>query len=176
MRTIEDVIRLGHVRRISRDQIVLDGGTVPTTPDTLHVHCAARGVRVMPAKPIFDGDVIRPQMVRFGFACFSAAFVAFVEATRSSEAEKNELCVSIPMTDGPEDWISSTLQGMNASYRWYKSPDIAEWVEESRLNVTAGLQRRSDDPAVQRSFVRFAANAAPAAANLRKLMKEAAAR
>ncbi|MGA8007006.1 MAG: NAD(P)-binding protein, partial [Burkholderiales bacterium] len=34
LRRIEDVVRLGHVRRIERDRIVLDGGAVATSPDT----------------------------------------------------------------------------------------------------------------------------------------------
>ena len=41
---IEDVIRLGRVRRIDIDTIYLDGGCVPTTPGTLHVHAAAGGL------------------------------------------------------------------------------------------------------------------------------------
>ena len=44
LRQVEDVVRLGHVRRIERERIVLDGGEVPTSPGTLHVHCAAVGL------------------------------------------------------------------------------------------------------------------------------------
>ena len=43
LRRIENVVRLGKVRRIERDAIVLDEGTVPTSPRHLHVHCAGRG-------------------------------------------------------------------------------------------------------------------------------------
>src|SRR6202050_5879497 len=48
LRRIEDVVRLGHVRRIERDEIVLDEGRVPTSDRTVHVHCAARGLRRPP--------------------------------------------------------------------------------------------------------------------------------
>ena len=44
LRQIEDVVRLGHVRRIERDEIVLDEGRVPTSERTVHVHCAAQGL------------------------------------------------------------------------------------------------------------------------------------
>src|SRR3989440_12586034 len=40
---IENVVRLGHVERIEPDRIVLEQGSIPTTPQHLHVHCAASG-------------------------------------------------------------------------------------------------------------------------------------
>ncbi|WP_125613310.1 NAD(P)-binding protein [Specibacter cremeus] len=43
VRRIDDVVRLGHVRRIARDEVVLDGGTIPARPGDLYVHCAAPG-------------------------------------------------------------------------------------------------------------------------------------
>ena len=43
LRRIENVVRLGHVERIELDEIVLEQGSIPTTPDHLHVHCAAPG-------------------------------------------------------------------------------------------------------------------------------------
>jgi hypothetical protein len=44
LRSIRAVVRLGRVRRIERDAIVLDEGTVPTSSRHLHVHCAAPGL------------------------------------------------------------------------------------------------------------------------------------
>src|SRR6185436_1456327 len=53
LRRIEDVVRLGHVRSIERDRILLEKGSVATSPRHLHVHCAAQGTRYRPALPIF---------------------------------------------------------------------------------------------------------------------------
>ena len=50
---LEDVVRLGHVQRIDRDEIVLEHGTVPTSPEHLHVHCATYGLSDRVPVPIF---------------------------------------------------------------------------------------------------------------------------
>ena len=42
LRRVDNVVRLGHVERIVFDEIVLERGSVPTSPDHLHVHCDAR--------------------------------------------------------------------------------------------------------------------------------------
>lgn len=170
LRAIEHVVRLGHVRRIDPSQITLDGGTVATTPATLHVHCASRGVRVVPGTPIFDETTIRPQMVRFGQVCLSAALVAYVEATRSDDAEKNELCAPIPGPDTTQDWLRTTAANLRADYRWTQAPDVAAWLDGARLNLSAGLMSHAGNPLVQQSLTRFASNAAQAAANLRRLL------
>jgi hypothetical protein len=167
---IEDVVRLGHVRRIERNAIVLDQGTVPTTPDHLHVHCAARGLNPAPGVPMFTADRITLQPIRPGLVPFNAAVVGFVEATRDDIAEKNRLCPPNPLPQVPLDWVRGTLIGMNADYLWGKEPDIAAWLEGARLNIGRGLRRRGDDPLVQASSKRFGANARPGLARLTQLL------
>src|SRR5262249_53209532 len=54
LRRISGVVRLGHVQRIERDAIVLAQGRVPTDMQTIHVHCAARGLARPPLRPIFE--------------------------------------------------------------------------------------------------------------------------
>ncbi len=44
LRRIESVVRMGRVRRIEPDSIVLEDGTIPTRPETLHVDCTADGL------------------------------------------------------------------------------------------------------------------------------------
>ena len=63
LRRIENVVRLGHVERIEPDQIVLEQGSIPTTPDHLHVHCAASGLSDNPPRAIFTDDTITLQLV-----------------------------------------------------------------------------------------------------------------
>ena len=45
LRTVEHVVRLGHIRQVTRHEIVLDDGSVRLAPDSLVVHCAASGLR-----------------------------------------------------------------------------------------------------------------------------------
>jgi len=171
LRSIEGVVRLGKVRRIETDRIVLDGGTVPTSPGHLHVHSAAQGLPPSPETPIFAPARITLQSIRIGLLPFAAAMTAFVEATRGDDlAAKNRLCPPIRQPNVPRDWLSGMIVGMKAGYLWSKEPDIAEWLERSRLNMLRGLPARAGDPAVQQAFMRFAGNVRPAIANMERLL------
>jgi hypothetical protein len=170
LRRIAGVVRLGRVRRIERDAIVLDGGTIPTSPRHLHVHCAARGLNPAPAVPIFAADRITLQPIRTGLIPFNAALVGFVEATRGDVAEQNRLCPPNRLPDVPLDWVRGTLIGMQADHLWSQDPALADWLERARLNPSRGLRQRGDDPQVRQARKRFADNVRPALANLRQFL------
>lgn len=173
LRRIEAVVRLGKVRRIERDAIVLDRGTIPTTPRHLHVHCAAPGLNLAPAVPMFTADRITLQPIRTGLIPFNAALVGFVEATRADLAEKNRLCPPNRLPDVPLDWVRGTLVGMMADYLWSQEPDLDEWLELARLNPSRGLRQRSGEPLVQQARKRFAENVRPALARLGQICAQA---
>ncbi len=173
LRRIQNVVRLGHVRHIERDQIVLEHGTTPTSPDHLHVHCAAEGLRRPPALPIFDAASITLQPVRTGLVPFNAALVAFVEAHREDDADKNRLCPPNPYPDAPLDWARTALIQMRADRAWSKEADISDWLERSRLNPMRGLRGRLGDPQVQKASRRFAENVGPGLTRLAELIERA---
>jgi hypothetical protein len=173
LRRIENVVRLGHVRRIERDQIVLEQGSVPTTPGSLHVHCAAEGLRRPPSLPIFAADRITLQPVRSGLVPFNAALVAFVEAHRNDDAEKNRLCPPNPYPDAPLDWARGLLIQMAAERAWSKQADITDWLERSRLNATRGLRDHFGEPRAQEAAKRFAENIRTGIAKLTELVAQA---
>jgi hypothetical protein len=174
LRRIEDVIRLGYVRSIERDRIVLERGSVGTSPRHLHVHCAA-GVRYPPALPIFAADRITLQPVRSGLIPFNAALVGFVEAHRDDDAEKNRLCPTNPFTNTPLDWARATLIQMGADRAWSKEPDLQAWLERSRLNPMRELRVHADEERVQRALQRFTANVGPALKRLAAIVGQTAA-
>jgi hypothetical protein len=173
LRTIENVVRLGHVRRIERDQIVLQQGSVPTSPGNLHVHCSAPGLRYPPALPIFGADRITLQPVRSGLVPFNAAVVGFIEARRTDDAEKNRLCPTNPFPDAAIDWARTTLIQMRADRGWSKEADITEWLERSRLNPSRGLRDRFGDPRMLQAGQRYIENVKPALAKLTELVAQA---
>ena len=173
VRRIHDVVRLGRVRRIERDAIVLDEGTIGTGSRYLHVHCAAPGLRLAPSVPMFTSDHITLQPIRTGLIPFNAALVGFVEATRDDTAEKNRLCPPNRMPDVPLDWLRGTLIGMQADYLWSKDPALSEWLERARLNPSRGIRKRTNDPQVQEAGVRYAQNARPALAKLQQFLAQA---
>jgi hypothetical protein len=173
LRRIDDVVRLDRVRRIERDAIVLDQGTVATSPGRLHVHCAAPGLNLAPSVPIFREGCITLQPIRTGLIPFNSALVGFVETTGRGTAEKNRLCPPNRLPDVPLDWVRGTLIGVNADYLWSKEPDIADWLDRARLNPSRGLRARLGEPRIQQSMQRFAQNVRPALAKLAQLLVNA---
>jgi hypothetical protein len=172
LRRIEDVVRLGSVRRIERTTIELDRGTVTTSPDHVHVHCAARGLSTASSVPIFSPDRIILQPIRAGLIPFNAALVGFVEATRHDVTEQNRLCPPNRLPNVPLDWVRGTLIGTNADYLWSREPDIVAWLERARLNPSRGLRQRSDDPDVRDATNRFTRNVRPGLARLAEFLTE----
>jgi len=61
LRQIADVVRLGRVRRIEADRIVLERGETKTGAGVLHVDCTALGLNNAPATPIFQPGRIVPE-------------------------------------------------------------------------------------------------------------------
>ncbi|WP_137872859.1 NAD(P)-binding protein [Rhodococcus sp. Q] len=173
LRRIEDVVRLGHVQRVESRSIVLDEGAVSADADDLYVHCAASGLNPAPAVPIFAPNRITLQPIRSGLIPFNAAFVGYVEASGRGADEKNRLCPANRMPDVPLDWVRGRLTEMAAERSWSKEPDIAEWLERSRLNHQRGVGEHRDEPAVRDAVGRFVECVRPGVARLMALFSEA---
>jgi len=173
LRRIDDVVRRGRVRRIEHDEIVMDEGAIPTSPDHLHVHCAAAGLNPAPAVPMFSAGRITLQPIRTGLIPFNAALVGFIEATRDTLDEKNRLCPPNRLPDTSLDWVRGTLISRSADRLWSKEPDIASWLENARLNPSRGLRQHSDTPQMQQAMSRFAANVGGGLEKLTQLLAEA---
>ena len=169
LRDIEDVVRLGRVRKIERDAIVLDEGRVPTDERTVHVHCASRGFSRPPCKPIFDGDRITLQPIMWGFACYQFAMLGVVEATIDGDEKKNALCPSIRYWDRNEDYALAFLAMMAVTSAAPAYPAITTWSKSSRLNPLGGISAHKDNPRVAASRERIKRFGMPAAMNLRNL-------
>jgi hypothetical protein len=135
LRRIDNVVRLGHVRRIERDQIVLERGAIPTTPRHLHVHCGAYGLR-LPIVPIFGPDSMTLQPTRGGFACYGAAQAAFVEAHRQDDADKNRVCLPSGYPHDVYHWAACGWPARN------RTP--SSWGNRTSVG---GVGRRASTPA-----------------------------
>jgi hypothetical protein len=157
LRRIRDVVRLGRVRRIGRDALELEHGTVATDAGTLHVDCTAVGLRIAPPVPVFAPDRITLQNVQYCSPLFSAALIGYVEATRDDLADQNRLCPPNPAPDTPDDWARTVATGTLAAAQWRREPDFAGWLDSCRLNVTAGLRSRADDPDLGAALARVGA-------------------
>jgi hypothetical protein len=134
LRTIDNVVRLGHVRRVEAGRVVLDGGTVTTAKDALVVHCAASGLKYPPLVPIWGPAAITLQPIRVGFPCFGAALAGYVEATRTDDAEKNRLCSPTPYANTLTEWAAMNVLGRRSSLAFGAEPDIKAWANSTALN------------------------------------------
>jgi hypothetical protein len=168
LQRIDDVVRLGHVRRIDVDEIVLEQGSIPTSPDNLHVHCASFGLGRNPPKPIWDDGTITLQVVTRGSLPLSAALIAFVESSDRTIDEKNCVCVPQSWPDTPFDWLRMILGGMKTEVGW-QDHDLQAWVDASRLNLVKGLDQHPDTEAVAELQGRFLSALFPAFERLDEL-------
>lgn len=172
LREIEDVVRRGHVRRIERNRIVFDGGSVSTSPSTLHVHCAAVGLARPPLRAVFEADRITLQPLFWSFACFPAALLGVVEATISDTAEKNRLCPPIHYWDVPRDYLAAYLALLAHERARSAHPALAAWAKTTRLNPMAGLGDHRDHPLIVQTREVIRQYGAAAATNLTRLLQQ----
>jgi hypothetical protein len=155
LRQIDNVVRLGRVRRIEADRIVLERGEIATGPGVLHVDCTARGLRDAPTTPIFQPRQIVLQQVRHGSPTFNAALIGFVEAHRDNDDDRNRLCPPNPYPNSTADWPGMMSRTWRAERRWRDEPDLATWVSQSRLNLLRALPEHLNEPAVQAAVKRY---------------------
>lgn len=174
LKTITRVVRQGHIRRIGTTRIVLDKGELATDAKQVHVDCSAAGVSANAEVPIFGPHRIVLQGLVGGFTTYSSALIGYVEATRHDDAEKNRLLQPVSPLNTPADWIRSyrgflkvsALQGGTGG------ADLAQWLEQARLNLTMGLGQAMQDPAIAARLGRIAENTPRALSNAARLLGE----
>jgi len=141
LRRLGEIVRLGHVKSIERERIVLDDGSVDALADTLYVDCSAKGFAPTPKLPIFDGDRINLLAVRTCQPLFSAALIAWVESHVASDAEKNALCAVVPGPERPIDWLRMWAVNLRNMASWRSNPELGAWTMRCRLNAVAVYMR-----------------------------------
>ncbi len=93
----------------------------------------------------------------------------YVEATRSTDEEKNAACVPTPYSDTPEDWITSQILGGDASQALSRNPDVKAWSNETTLNPARVAPELRDDPEVLAAAARLKATIGAGRARLADL-------
>lgn len=169
LRTIERVVRRGHVRRVDPGRITLDAGSVAIANDAVVVHCAASGLQNPPLIPVWGREAITLQPIRAGFPCFGAALVGYVEATRTDDREKNRLCPPSPYGNTLADWAAMNVLGTRASTSYGAEPDIKAWADGVALNPARVPSEHSDSAAVSDALTRLRNHAPAGVARLAEL-------
>jgi hypothetical protein len=148
LRSIENVVRLGHVRRVEKGAVELDEGRVRIAGDAVVVHCAAAGLRDAPPIPIWGSEGITLQPIRSGFPCFGAALAGYVEATRDIDEEKNRLCPATPLPNSLASWARMQVLGYRAAVSFGAEADIREWATGCLLNPARVAPEHRERPEV----------------------------
>jgi len=169
LRSIENVVRLGHIRGVEPGAIELDGGRVPIARDAVVVHCAAAGLRDAPAVPIWGSEAITVQPIRSGFPCFGAALAGYVEATRSTDEEKNKLCPATPYPNSLAAWARMTVLGSRAASSFGAESDIHEWAQRCLLNPARIPPAHRERPEVRSALERLGTHAEAGMSRLAEL-------
>jgi hypothetical protein len=170
LRTVTNVVRRGHIRRVDRGTLTLEGGTVPMAQDAVVVHCAASGLKYPELVPIWAPDVITLQAIRAGFPCFGAALAGYVEATRDSDEEKNRLCPPSPYGNSMADWARMNLLGSRAAATFNAEPDIKAWADSVAINPARVAPEHAGSPAVTEALGRLQAGAQAGLARIEALI------
>lgn len=167
-RKVADVVRLGRVRRLERDRILLDEGEL-ATGDALHVDCTAQGLRDAPPTPIYSPGRITLQQVRHKTPPYNAALLAFVEARRSDDETRNRLCPPNHYTTGVHEWARTVARTWRTEGSWRTEPDLQAWVGATRLNLLAALPQHLGSERAQQALARYTRHVGDAVANLERI-------
>ena len=174
LQTIENVVRLGRIKSIRTDEIELEHGTIPTDRGHLHVDCSAAGLGKAPARPIFEPGRITLQCISTVFPTFNAAVIGYLEASRGDdEVAKFRLSPTNRYPDAANDWIPNMRGQLESVRLWNEQPDVAAWLESSRLNIARGMFEKTGEPRMAEAITRLLTHTDRAVANLEMLDRSA---
>ena len=161
LRSIENVVRLGHIRSAERGKLHFDTESVEIADDAVVVHCAADGLKYPPQIPVWGPSGITLQAIRAGFPCFGAALTGYVEATRTDDEEKNRLCPPTPYGNTMPDWAYMNAKGTQATMSFNSQPDIREWSTGIALNPARITPEFAGRPEVEEARSRLQEHMGP---------------
>jgi hypothetical protein len=170
LRTLENVVRRGHIESVARGKLTFADGSVDVADDALVVHCAADGLKYPPRVPVWRPEDITLQPIRAGFPLFGAALVGYVEATRADDDEKNRLCPPSFYGNSLAEWAGMNVVGARAVMSFTAEPDIKEWSDRVALNPSRMPPGHPGSAALDDARERLAAHSGPGLAGLARLM------
>ncbi len=170
LRTLENVVRRGHIETVDRGRLTFADGSVAVADDALVVHCAADGLKYPPLVPVWRPEAITLQPIRAGFPCFGAALVGYVEATREGDAEKNRLCPPSNFGNSMAEWARMNVLGIQAAMSFSAEPDIKEWSNQVALNPARVPPGHPGSTALDDALDRLATHTRPGLKRLAQLI------
>lgn len=173
LRRIDDVVRMGHVRAIEPGRILLDDGLLAVDGSPLCIDCTAVGLGVRDVTTVFEPGRITLQTVRTCQPVFSAAVIAHVESAYPDDDTRNSLCRPVPNPRVPTDWLRMMWAFNENQLRWLADPEMAAWLDNSRLNVLSHATSAISPKARERIIAMMRSQLPSTNEKLRQLLAEA---
>ena len=170
LRTVENVVRRGHLETVDRGKLTFADGSVAVAQDAVVVHCAADGLKYPPLVPVWRPEAITLQAIRAGFPCFGAALIGYIEATRDGDDEKNRLCPPSQFGNSMAEWARMNVQGTRAAAAFSSEPDIKDWTNRVALNPARIPPGHPESGGLDDARERLATYTRPGIARLAELM------
>lgn len=124
LRSIERVVRKGHVHGISPIGIILDDGVESLPERTLYIDCTGAPVLQRALPPIFQDNQIILQPATLGDPGFSAEIIATIELLHRETSAKNALCQPLIRPDRPEDFLEVMQRSFANQHAWASDPAL----------------------------------------------------
>lgn len=169
LRSISNVVRLGRVRHVGDDAIVMERGDLPARRRSLYIDCTAQGLATSPTRSIFEHDRIVVQFTTLGVAPWSAAILGFVESLDLLDTERNRLCPPVPRTGLIHDYPIVLHAGFGAEGQRLADPSLQEWAGTARLNPGRSIASVMTEPKAQDAMARMMTHLEPALTNLERV-------
>ena len=169
LRTIEHVVRLGHVRGRRTRTAAADGGRGHDREGRGRRPLRGAGLQYRPLVPIWGPEEITVQPIRSGFPCFGAALAGFVEGTVESDEEKNRLCPPSPYPDTPTDWARMQVLGGRAAMAFSSHTGIKAWADSVSLNPARTPPEMAGSAGLRDATERFRKHVGPGMSRLAEL-------
>jgi hypothetical protein len=172
LKRIANIVRLGRAVAIEPERMLLERGELSADPNTLYIDCTASALQRPPSVPVFAGDRITLQMVRFPQLPFSAALIGFLESTSLDDAAKNQLIAPLRISDTVEEYIVELATDFANRQACGKHREVRAWISSSRTDGFSRVLRDIDqnDSAKLAILARVREATAAAALNLPRLL------
>lgn len=176
LRRILDLIRIGRLRSITANTLEFEKGERKAVPGTLYIDCTASALPDVPLLPVFNGNRITIQVLRFPMIPFSAALIAFLEVMFSDDNDKSKLASPVPFPYNLEDYLQTLKTDMENRVQHGRDPLVRDWIARSRLDGYTAIAQSIDaaDEKKQNILNRARQSGKPAYLNLQRLIASTA--
>lgn len=134
LRSVQNVVRMGHLRQAGHSRLRLENGEVATAKDAVVVHCAASGLAYPPLVPIWSDTMITLQPNASSSPCLSAALAGYVEATVEGDDRKNRLLPPLRLPNAPLDWVAMYVAANKTMAAVESDRKLRAWAARTALN------------------------------------------